>query len=77
MPVRHDDVQLARDFQRGHARAPCPVNMEAGLAAAAPATKEAAYCAGMTRGVGFGEAFKCVPTDINNTSALYVAGDKT
>lgn len=51
--------------------------MEAGLAAAAPATKEAAYCAGMTRGVGFGEAFKCVPTDINNTSALYVAGDKT
>ena len=51
--------------------------MEAELVVAVLAMKEAVYCAGMMGELGFEETFKCAPIQIDNTSALHVARNKT
>ena len=52
--------------------------MEAELVAAALAMKdEAVFCSNMMSELGFGESFGSVPLHIDNTSALYIAGNHT
>lgn len=50
---------------------------KAELVAAALATKEAVYCAGMVEELGLEETLKCAPIHIDNTSALRLAGNNT
>ena len=52
--------------------------MEAELVAAALTMKEeAVFCSNMMSELGFGESFGSVPLHIDNTSALYIAGNHT
>ena len=51
--------------------------MEAELVAAATARKESLFCRNMMMELGFTEGFRSVPVYIDNTSALYVAGNIT
>ena len=52
--------------------------MEAKLVAAALTMKEeAVFCSNMMSELGFGESFGSVPLHIDNTSALYIAGNHT
>ena len=51
--------------------------MEAELVAEALAMKEAVFCSNMVLELGFDESFGSVPLYIDNTSALYVAGNRT
>ena len=52
--------------------------MEAELVAAALAMKdEAMFCSNTMSGLGFGESFGSVPLQFDNTSALYIAGNRT
>ena len=52
--------------------------MEAELVAAPLAMKdEAVFCSNTILGLGFGGSFGSVPLHIDNTSALYIAGNRT
>ena len=51
--------------------------MEAELVAAALTMKESVFCSNMTKELGFGKRFNCVPVYIDNTSTLHVAGNRT
>ena len=52
--------------------------MEAELVAAALAMQnEAVFCSNTMSGLGLGESFGSVPLHINNTSALYIADNRT
>ena len=51
--------------------------IEAELVAAALAMKEAVFCSIMMLELGFEESFSSVPLYIDNTSALYAAGNRT
>ena len=51
--------------------------MEAELAAAALAMKEAVFCSNIMSELGFDKSFGSVPLYIDNTSALHVAGNRT
>ena len=51
--------------------------MEAELMAAALTMKEAVLCSIMMLELGFYESFGSVPLHIDNTSVLYVAGNRT
>ena len=51
--------------------------MEAGLVAAALAMKEAVFFSNMMLELGFDKSFGSVPLDIDSTSALYIAGNRT
>ena len=52
--------------------------MEAELVAAAlTMTEEAVFCSNMMSELGFGESLGSVPLHIDNTSALYIAGNHT
>ena len=52
--------------------------MEAELVAAALAMEdEAVFCSNTMSGPGFGESFGSVPLHIDNTSALYITGNRT
>ena len=52
--------------------------MEAELVMVALTMKEeAVFCSNMMSKLGFGESFCSVPLHIDNTSALYIAGDPT
>ena len=51
--------------------------MEAELVAAALTFKEAVFCSNMKLELGFDETFGSVPLNIDNTSALHVAGNRT
>ena len=51
--------------------------MEAGLVTAALAMKEAVFCSNTMLELGFDKSFGSVPLHIDNTSALYIAGNRT
>ena len=51
--------------------------MEEEFVAAALAMKEAVFCSNRMKELGFGTRFDSVPLYIDNTSALYVAGNRT
>ena len=51
--------------------------MEAELVAVALIVKEAVFWSNMMLELGFGESFGSVPLYIDNTSALFVAGNRT
>ena len=50
--------------------------MEAELVAAALTMKELVFCSNMMKGFGFGMRFDRGPVYIDNTSTLYVAGNR-
>ena len=47
------------------------------MAAALAMKDEAVFCSKMMSELGFGESFGSVPLHIDNTSALYIAGNHT
>ena len=64
-------------FKVGLQRLTAQSTMEAELAAAALAMVETVFCSNMMKELGFVARFDSVSLNIDNTSALHVAGNRT